>query len=194
VRTCPAGIDIRRGLQMECVGCGQCVDACDAMMDKLERPRGLVSYTSLEQLQGGQTSWIRRRLVLYGVLWTVAASTLVFLLVSRSTADLDVLRATKIPFEELSSGEITTQLRFRLTNLTAQDQHFEVSLLSPAEGRLEGRETSLTVIPSEVDSLTLSIVVPRSVFSGGRAVALFQVTGSAGFSERAPFTLLGPYG
>jgi cytochrome c oxidase accessory protein FixG len=193
VRTCPAGIDIRRGLQMECVGCGQCVDACDAMMDKVDRPPGLVSYTSLERLEGGRTSWIRRRLILYGALWTVAAGSLVFLLASRSAADLDILRATKAPFEELATGEIITQLRFRFTNLSAEDQRFEVSVLAPPEARLEGGEPSLVVTPSEVASLTLSLVVPRSVFSKGRAEALFEINGSAGFSERAPFTLLGPY-
>jgi cytochrome c oxidase accessory protein FixG len=193
VRTCPAGIDIRRGMQMECVGCGQCVDACDDMMDKMKRARGLVSYTSLERLDGRATHFFRRRIALYGAIVAVAAGSLVYLLTSRAAADLDILRASKLPFSELPSGEISTTLRFRLTNLSPEDQRFDISLLEPPEGRLDDGHTSLVVAPSEVDNLTLAVVVPRSVFSNGRAEALLRVDGSAGFSERAPFTLLGPY-
>jgi cytochrome c oxidase accessory protein FixG len=193
VRTCPAGIDIRKGLQMECVGCGQCVDACDHMMGKMKRAPGLVSYTSLEQLEGGKAVTVRRRLFLYGAIWTVAFSSLIFLLSSRSAAELDILRNTKVPFVELGADEIATELRFRLTNRAAEEQTFDISLLAPPEGRLTDGETSITVAPSEVDSLVLTVVVPRTVYQRGRAEAMLRVTGSAGFSEDAPFNLLGPY-
>jgi polyferredoxin len=49
VDTCPTGIDIRGGLRMECIACAQCIDACDAVMDKLHRPRGLIAYSSQER-------------------------------------------------------------------------------------------------------------------------------------------------
>ena len=52
VAACPTGIDIRDGLQMECVGCAQCIDACDAVMAKLQRPRHLIRYTSQDELAG----------------------------------------------------------------------------------------------------------------------------------------------
>ncbi len=193
VRTCPAGIDIRRGLQMECVGCGQCVDACDAMMAKMKRAPGLVSYTSLEQLEGGKPITVRRRLFLYGAIWGIGFASLVFLLTSRSTAELDILRNTKAPFEEHGAAEIATELRFRLTNRSHEAQSFEIELLSPQEGRFLDGDTTLTVAPSEVDSLVLTVVVPRSTYERGRALAQLRVTGSAGFAEDAPFTLLGPY-
>lgn len=193
VRCCPAGIDIRKGLQMECVGCGQCVDACDDMMAKMKREPGLISYTSLEQLEGGEAVTVRRRLFLYGAIWSLGFASLVFLIGSRSAAELDILRNTKVPFEELDSGEIATELRFRLTNRAHEDQDFEITLLAPSVGRLTDGAPSLTVSPSEVDNLVLTVVVPRSVYTRGRAEARLRVTGSAGFSEDAPFTLLGPY-
>jgi len=46
VQVCPTGIDIRQGLQYECIGCGACIDACDQVMDKMRYPRGLIRYTS----------------------------------------------------------------------------------------------------------------------------------------------------
>src|SRR5690606_26461561 len=66
VRTCPVGIDIRDGLQMECIACTQCIDACDSIMDKLSRPRGLIRYTSEHALKQGRTRILRPRVMLYG--------------------------------------------------------------------------------------------------------------------------------
>src|SRR5215212_5069203 len=73
VQVCPTGIDIRQGLQMECIGCAACVDACDTIMDKLQRPRGLIRYSSLNGLMGKRTKLIRPRIILYIVLMAMGA-------------------------------------------------------------------------------------------------------------------------
>ena len=65
VLTCPTGIDIRDGLQMECIHCTQCADACDAMMVKVGRPTGLIRYTSQDALAGQVRRLLRPRTVLY---------------------------------------------------------------------------------------------------------------------------------
>ncbi len=65
VQVCPTGIDIRDGLQMECIGCAACIDACDSIMDKMGYARGLISYTSEHELQGGKTHLLRPRLIGY---------------------------------------------------------------------------------------------------------------------------------
>ena len=59
VQVCPTGIDIRNGLQYECINCGACVDACNGVMDKMGYPKGLISFTSEEELAGGKTHIIR---------------------------------------------------------------------------------------------------------------------------------------
>ncbi|MFN9916982.1 MAG: 4Fe-4S dicluster domain-containing protein, partial [Pirellulaceae bacterium] len=58
---CPTGIDIRRGLQLECIHCAQCIDACDAVMQKLHRPSGLIRYSSQAAMDGQAASWLRPR-------------------------------------------------------------------------------------------------------------------------------------
>jgi cytochrome c oxidase accessory protein FixG len=68
VVVCPTGIDIRNGLQMDCIGCARCVDACDEIMDKLDRPRGLVRYDSSKGLAGEASRFLRPRIALYMVL------------------------------------------------------------------------------------------------------------------------------
>lgn len=64
VATCPTGIDIREGLQMECVHCAQCIDACDAVMTKLGMPRGLIRYSSQDAIEGKQARFLRPRVVI----------------------------------------------------------------------------------------------------------------------------------
>ncbi|NBX37776.1 MAG: cytochrome c oxidase accessory protein CcoG, partial [Planctomycetes bacterium] len=80
VVTCPTGIDIRDGLQLECIGCTQCIDACDTIMLKLNKPKGLIRYASQDELAGKSRKLIRPRVLIYSVLMTVAASALVYLL------------------------------------------------------------------------------------------------------------------
>src|SRR3546814_19431348 len=65
VQVCPTGIDIRDGLQMECIGCAACIDACDSIMDRMGYARCLIKYTSEHQLQGGRTHLSRPRLIGY---------------------------------------------------------------------------------------------------------------------------------
>jgi len=71
VHVCPTGIDIRHGLQMECIGCTACIDACDEVMTRLHRPRGLIRYDSQSAFAGRPTHWLRPRTLLYGVLLLV---------------------------------------------------------------------------------------------------------------------------
>ena len=70
VRTCPTGIDIRDGLQMECIACTQCIDACDDIMDKMGFEPGLIRYTSEHELEGKKTRWLRPRTAIYSLLLT----------------------------------------------------------------------------------------------------------------------------
>jgi len=74
VAVCPTGIDIRQGLQIECIGCAACIDACDDVMARLGRPRGLVRYDSLAGLGGARTRWARPRAVVYAVLLLIGAA------------------------------------------------------------------------------------------------------------------------
>jgi cytochrome c oxidase accessory protein FixG len=69
VRVCPTGIDIRRGSQMECIGCTACIDACDNIMEKLDKPRGLIRYTSENELAGKRAPLVRPRTLIYGAVF-----------------------------------------------------------------------------------------------------------------------------
>ncbi|GAB4014356.1 cytochrome c oxidase accessory protein CcoG [Spirosoma migulaei] len=93
VQVCPTGIDIRKGTQMECVNCTLCIDACDDIMDKIDRPRGLIRYDSLEGIQTRQPWRMTRRMMGYSVVLVLLMSVWGFLLWTRSDLDTTLLRA-----------------------------------------------------------------------------------------------------
>ncbi|MDH3653076.1 MAG: cytochrome c oxidase accessory protein CcoG [Myxococcales bacterium] len=125
VVVCPTGIDIRNGLQMECVGCAACVDACDEIMTKVGRPEGLVRYDSLHGLEGKPKHFGRPRLFFYGgiaTLWLLGTA----LAFSQNTAfEANVLRLEGAPFMVVDSG-VRNSLRVHLVNKTGDKQTFAI--------------------------------------------------------------------
>jgi len=125
VVVCPTGIDIRNGLQMECVGCAACVDACDEIMDKVGRDKGLVRYDSLNGLEGREKHFARPRLFFYvGIttLWLVGAA---FAFAQSSQFETNFLRLEGAPFSVVD-GQVRNAVRVHLVNKTSSKQTFVV--------------------------------------------------------------------
>ncbi len=122
VQTCPAGIDIRDGLQLECIQCTQCIDACDAVMRKLSRPTGLIRYSSERALQGTPRTGVRMRLVVYPLLLGVLVIAAGYLLMTRTDGAVALLRTQGAPYivKQLEPrGEtIESVVRLRIDNRT----------------------------------------------------------------------------
>lgn len=179
VRTCPTGIDIREGLQLECVACAQCVDACDAIMDRVERPRGLIRYTSQEALQspGGRISLWRPRVLLYPVI--LSALVAVFLVVLGHHGDLQVklLRGTGTPFT-VRAGEVTNTLRLKLHNPSDEAHALAISLPNVTDVNLIVPENPVSLAAGETRTVGLFLLAPAASFGehGKRKIeiALFE--------------------
>lgn len=193
VRTCPTGIDIRRGLQMECVGCAQCIDACDSVMERLGRPRGLIRYTSERELATGKRHLARPRVFVYGAILLIVYAAFWVLLASRESASVEVLRATREPFQTLPGELVANQLRLRFTNHLDTPQAFSVALLAPEQGDLIVSIMPFVTQGNAVGTVDVVTKVPRNVFEGGRTEARFRVTSDAGLDVTREYVLLGPY-
>lgn len=92
VQVCPVGIDIRDGLQYQCIGCALCIDACDSIMEKLDKPKGLIRYTTENELEGKKTHFFRPRLVGYAVMLTAMIAGFIYAMVTRTPFELDIER------------------------------------------------------------------------------------------------------
>ena len=194
VRTCPTGIDIRDGLQMECIACTQCIDACDDIMDKIDKPRGLIRYTSEHALEGEPTRIVRPRTVLYTVLLLALVTAFTVAITTRHAYDVNVGRSTGAPFTELTDGTIANRIRFRVRNQTARASTFEVEGVEPAGMtlRIVGVQP-VELAPQEMKRLEVWVVVPPETFANGSThEAMFRLVFGDGTVETLVFPLLGP--
>lgn len=131
VVVCPTGIDIRNGLQMECLACTQCIDACDDVMKKVSRPTGLIRYASMTQLQGQPSVWARPRLLVYGALMLLSFGTLGISLVVRTPFESNIVRTsgTSPWFIDAQNHEIRNAFEVHLVNKNSQSATFSLRIL-----------------------------------------------------------------
>ncbi len=193
VRTCPTGIDIRDGLQMECVACTQCIDACDSIMDKIGMPRGLIRYTSERELEHKKTRTVRPRTVIYVLLFVALVSAFTIVLSMRGDYDINVGRSTGEPFTVLPDDRVANRLRFRVRNQQSAPTSFTIEVADPAgaELRIVG-VTPIELDPSEMKRVETWVLVPRDAFDEDELEGAFHLVFEDGSVERVSFPLLGP--
>ncbi len=192
VATCPTGIDIRDGLQMECVNCAQCIDACDAIMDKLERPRGLIRYSSQEELAGKPRNLSRLRVWVYPALLTGVLGILVWQLSSRRDTELWVLRNDRAAFQVLDGGKVSSMVRIKIENRTATDRTYEVKLDDGPTASLISSQPKLVVRGSHAVVSTMFVLSPATEFELGQRKTHVVVSEGGKEVGRLAVTLLGP--
>ncbi len=193
VTSCPTGTDIRRGLQPECIGVAQCVDACEEVMLQQGKPIGLIKFTSETEQQGGVRRLWRPRNLIYLVLMTVAWGTFAGLIATREAALVEILRGGREAYRLLPTGQVANQQRFRITNQGGETQRFTIEVLSPQGAILVVSDAPVAVEPSKLVTVNAVTTVPRHVFSDGQAPVQYLVRSDRGFTKEVGFLLLGPY-
>ncbi len=127
VVVCPTGIDIRNGLQLDCIGCAACIDACDEVMTKLERPKGLIRYDSLNGLQGLPKRFLRPRVYLYAALGVLGLVVATSLLSRRVPFEANLLRLPGSSFTlEAEQREVRNGLELHVVNKRSDTATFEI--------------------------------------------------------------------
>ena len=140
VQVCPTGIDIRDGLQYECIGCALCIDACDGIMDKLDRPRGLISYTTENELLGKVTHLLRPRLIGYAVAMVVMLGAFTTFLVLRSPVELSIERDPKASCLVSQSRGYRERFPDRILNKKPITLRYELAILGRPGAQLVAPE------------------------------------------------------
>jgi cytochrome c oxidase accessory protein FixG len=164
VKVCPTGIDIRQGLQLECIGCAACIDACDDVMTRLERPRGLIRYASLNGFARKATKIIRPRIILYTVLLAVGAIAALIGLSTLRPATITVTRMPGVSYV-LDGPNVRNQYLVRILNKRNQPQRFNLSVKSLHQGLItSGSEGGVEVPALGEQIVPLVVSVPRAEF------------------------------
>lgn len=166
VKVCPTGIDIRNGTQMECVGCTACIDACDKMMDAVDRPRGLIRYASENGIAEGKKLRYTGRMKFYTVILIVLTGLLSALLLSRKDIDGTIVRTRGQLYQERGSDSISNLYNIKIINKTIKNIPVTLKLEDDfgktGHVQLIGTEN---ILLKEEDQATGSffIVLPRNV-------------------------------
>jgi cytochrome c oxidase accessory protein FixG len=161
VVVCPMGIDIRDGMQLECISCALCVDACNGIMDKTGKPRGLIGYNILANLdtgnalQRGRLRLLRPRTIMYGGLIAVVGAIMLAALVSRPTLELNLQRDRNPLFVSLSNGDIRNGYTLKILNKIHQTRHYRLQLdgLPGATVKVIGRDDGAARFTVKADRL-----------------------------------------
>jgi len=193
VAVCPTGIDIRNGLQLECLHCTQCIDACDGVMAKLGRTPGLIRYGSQDSLEGAPRRGFRPRLVVYPLLLALSVGGLVALLATRQDAMVVQLRSPGETYRLVEGGAVESPLRLRIDNRTREVRTYSISLAEGTEGTLSG-PAKVEVPPTGSADGAWSLRGPSAAFASGRRVVGIRVADGADYDELIEVTLLGPLG
>jgi len=176
VQVCPTGIDIRDGLQIECIACAACIDACDAVMDKMQYPRGLIRYTTENMLAGKPAHVLRPRTLIYGTLLTLLLGAFVWGVAHRSAVIVEILRDRNALYREAPNGDIENSYTVKLVNKTDVEQRYALSLPADSSLKILGR-TNATVAPGAVANIPMTLLATRTHGAAGmRKVALLVST------------------
>ena len=192
VVTCPTGIDIRNGLQMECVHCTQCIDACDNVMVALHKPKGLIRYASQEGLAGRASGAMRPRVVIYSIALVVCLGALALTLGTRADAEVTLLRSSSEPYRMEADGRIANQLRVKIVNRSNAPQQYSIAVDGLQGGTVIAPELPLTVGAGAQRTTSLFLLAPFTTFTAGRRPVTVRISDAHGFARDMPFVLLGP--
>lgn len=139
VQVCPTGIDIRDGLQAACIDCGACIDACDNVMDKINQPRGLIRFTSENQLAGITEPTKRSpKLLAYGGITAISLLAIVYSFANSTPLSVAIQRDRNTLYTEESGGTICNHYRVKAEDVSDRQLAIHVSLSAPLQFELRG--------------------------------------------------------
>ena len=185
VQVCPTGIDIREGLQYECIGCAACIDGCDQVMDKMGYPRGLIRYSTENAVKEhlGRQGIIRRvlrgRVILYTTILMVVTVAAIVTLLNRVPVKVDVIRDRTPMMADNADGRIENVYRLQLMNTDETARRFTIIVSGMDDLRLDARENPVELSGSSSRMIPVRVRArPGPGDHGSRSIE-FKVTAEA---------------
>lgn len=196
VQVCPTGIDIRKGLQYECIGCGACIDACDEVMEKVGYAKGLVKYSTQNGMVNGWSTqqMIRRamrpRVLVYTGILTAICVALGVSLYLRVPLKVDIIRDRGSMARIVEQGYVENVYRLQVMNATESKQSYALTV-DGVQGIKLVSEPVIEVLPTEVRGIAVRVQVPPDAAQPGSHPIHFGIKSTGddphGVSEKTVF-------
>ncbi|MEO8333318.1 MAG: cytochrome c oxidase accessory protein CcoG [Gallionella sp.] len=191
VQVCPTGVDIRDGQQLGCITCGLCIDACDSVMDKVGRPRGLIRYASLDELEGRPVKKLYqhpRTWVYIGII-LLSLGGIIYGLTHLGALTLRVAPERQPLFVRMSDGSIQNKFTFKVLNKTGKDINVSVRAEGGVEGQtLIGAETPKLVTHGRATTFTVFVKAAAEKIKKETTEIEFYVVNTEDTSMAAEYT------
>jgi len=189
VNVCPTGIDIRDGLQLECIGCGLCIDACDEVMAKVGRPLRLIDFISIANLeqraqrQPVTLRLVRPRTLIYAAMLVLVAAVMMAALATRTVWSLNVLHDRAPLYVALSDGSLRNGYTVKILNKTNDQRDLQLALdglpqavmFFAGDGADAAAKLPLDVAADEVDEVRVFVRAPRAAVKGSATPFRFRL-------------------
>ena len=186
VVVCPTGIDIRNGLQMECIACGLCIDACDNVMEKIGLPKGLIRYDTMAHMLDPKPEKkfkiLKPRSIYYATILTLVCGIMIRSLLYKPTLEVTAIPDRDPIFVRLSDGSIRNGYSIKIVNKTHERKTFALKILHPAEASakiVNADLENLVVDHDEAVTFKVFVTLPKSFLDQneeGRGLVEFIIT------------------
>ncbi len=196
VQVCPTGIDIRKGLQYECIGCGACIDTCDEVMEKVGYAKGLIKYSTQNGISNGWSTQqmirraLRPRVLVYTGILAAICVALGISLYMRVPLKVDVIRDRGTLARIVEQGYIENVYRLQVMNATETKQTYAITV-EGVKGVKLASESTIDVLPTELRGMAVRVQVPPDAVEPGSHPIRFGIksTGESphGVDEKAVF-------
>lgn len=203
---CPTGVDIRDGLQIDCIQCGLCIDACDNVMSKIGRPAGLIGYDTDERVKAraqGETPpairLLRARTLLYAAIIAIVGSIMLYVLLTRSPIGVSAIHDRNPLYVTLSDGSIRNGYTLRLLNKELHPRTFRVQVTGLEGARLEvvgvehrGDANIVEIGPDQTREIRVLVTAPSNHRHERKDISFITTDTFSGRSARAKDHFIGP--
>ncbi len=172
---CPTGIDIRNGIQLECVNCTACMDACDEVMDKVKKPRGLIRWASASSLGNAQHRWLTNRVKAYSAVWLVITTVFLIFFLNRPMTEVLILRQPGTVTQTNTEGAKINFYVLNVINKNFDPVAIDVKVTQPADAKLTVLGDVSAVPQVSEKSVRLMLALPATTIKQADNAVKFDV-------------------
>jgi cytochrome c oxidase accessory protein FixG len=191
VVVCPTGIDIRNGTQLECINCAVCIDACDSIMDKIDLPRGLIRYDSMEGIRTGHGFKWTPRVIGYMSVLLILLAAFTVLFAKRKDVDVNILRTPGMIYQNQGDDKVSNMYNFKMSNKTFDEIPLSFAL-SGTEGEIRVAGAEVVLKPMDIHEGSLLIVLPKRIIKKMNTPVKISVSSNGKIIDEVSTTFIGP--
>jgi len=167
VQVCPTGIDIRKGLQYECIACAACIDACNGVMDRMGYAPGLIRYSTQHAMEGSRTHLLRPRILVYGTLLVLLCLGFLAALYARTPVELDIIRDRNALYRESRPGFIENVYLLRVINKDESPHAYTIEVAGLPTIALETDPPDIEVGAGDVATVAARVLIEDGAAASG---------------------------